>query len=283
MHKKYLFRELTPGSGSNCIEGVHFIEPPSRELRYIPKGAMKGLGVDVIGLNRLVKLLKQSNNDQKPGIHFELSEVTFDQDRTIAALHYKGLGFSRGVAVFSRTADSWQLDQTRTLSCTALPNRYVNAVQLTQEQIDVYRGFLSHYRCSEAPGCGKEDQLLLDMAWGFPPNPKSDDRASHCLAGIELQPSTGSHTYIMGPEVVRGLGFSLVRTEPLRDSRNVQRPGLYYQLSGIAFDKSHQFAVLYYSVGSEGGYTAILERKGSEWVLSPLLLKRSNDCQGVIS
>jgi hypothetical protein len=66
-------------------------------------------------------------------------------------------------------------------------------------------------------------------------------------------------------------------------ARVMMNKGLYqlFHLSEIAFSEDHRYAVLFYSVGSRFGSTAILERTDGNWKYDQF---RSVSCQtGTIS
>jgi hypothetical protein len=155
----------------------------------------------------------------------------------------------------------------------AAPSETATAA-LTSEQIDVYRAFLSQYTCTEAPGCEQHSRkyLMLVTLAKMPEAPIEARclepwlaKGKCCLQGITLEaPTKPVITHVIPKSTVSGLKITPVSEKRARVMMN---KALYqlFQLSEIAFSVDHHFAVLFYSVGSTSGSTAILERNDGSW------------------
>lgn len=145
---------------------------------------------------------------------------------------------------------------------------------LTSEQLDIYRAFLSQYTCTEAPGCEQHSRKYL-MLVTLPEIAEAPIEArclepllakgKCCLQGITLEPPPKPvTTHAIPKSTVIGLKITPVS---VKRARVMMNEALYqlFRLSEISFSADHHFAVLFYSVGSTSGSTAILERNDVSW------------------
>jgi hypothetical protein len=148
---------------------------------------------------------------------------------------------------------------------------------LTDEQLNVYRGFLDKFNALHIKNLSKIT-VPLDFN-GFP-------EGRPCLSGIELEnPSDALRTaHVFGPEITSGREFNLV--DPLEQTKLLKQRDAasanqakqaapsendinFLVFSEVAFDTKHRFAVVKYLLvcgehcGS--GATLVMERIDGRW------------------
>jgi hypothetical protein len=155
------------------------------------------------------------------------------------------------------------------------------ASALTGEQLAVYRGFLDALSST-----GFKNLATTTAAF----DPSEIKPSSPCLKGLQFENSSGSgrSIHLLGPEIVEGRKLELVDAGQQAsliesaDKSAVQRAGEpkeqaptaalehgFLVLFEIAFDKTHQFAVLKYNFVCGAhcltSQTYVLARVGEEW------------------
>jgi len=144
---------------------------------------------------------------------------------------------------------------------------------LTEDQLSVYRGFLEKFDALHVRNLSKTT-VPLDFN-GFP-------EGRPCLSGIELEgsPDALKSTHTFGPEITKGRELNLV--DPLEQTKLLEERATqlgqggnhlnFLIFSEIAFDKTHQYAVLKYLVicgkHCDSGATLVMERIGGHWTTS---------------
>jgi len=144
---------------------------------------------------------------------------------------------------------------------------------LTEEQLSVYRGFLEKFDALHIKNLSKIT-LPLDFK-GFP-------EGRPCLSGIELEgsPDALKSAHAFGPSITKEKGLNLV--DPLEQTRLLEERARqsgqtgndldFLIFSEIAFDKTHQYAVLKYLLicgkHCDSGATLIMEKIGGHWTAS---------------
>jgi len=168
--------------------------------------------------------------------------------------------------------------------CRAQTKSVLSPSPLTEEQLDVYRGFLDKL----GPALHIRNLANATIPFDF----KGFPEGRPCLNGIELEnlsePLEAIHGF--GPEIAKGRELDLVeRHEQLklfrkRDGASENLPGQatpdknalnFVIFSEIAFDTKHQFAVLKYILvcgeHCDSGGTLVMEKVDGRWTLRPRL------------
>lgn len=166
------------------------------------------------------------------------------------------------------------------VACTGQTKLALSSSPLTDEQLNVYGGFLDKF-----VGLHIKNLSSFTMPLDFNGFPKGRP----CLSGMELENSPDvlntSHTF--GPEITKGRELNLVdpveQTELLkqRDMASANQPKRAGQsgddlnfliLSEIAFDTTHRFAVVKYlrvcGEHCDSGATLVMEKVDGHWTTS---------------
>jgi len=167
-------------------------------------------------------------------------------------------------------------------SCSSQTKPTYSASPLTEDQLDVYRGFLDKL----GPALHIRNLANATIPFDF----KGFPEGRPCLNGIELEnlsePLQATHTF--GPEITKGRELNLVeRHEQLKLFRKVEgnpenqtgkaaldKDSLNFVIfSEIVFDTKHQFAVLKYILvcgeHCDSGGTLVMEKVDGRWTLKP--------------
>lgn len=150
------------------------------------------------------------------------------------------------------------------------------SLPLTEDQLSVYRGFLEKFEALHIKNLSKIT-VPLDF-YGFP-------EGRPCLSGIELETSDAlKSAHAFGPEITKGRELNLVdpgeqtrlleeRAKQSKQSRQTGNDDLNFLVfSEIAFDRTHQYAVLKYLLvcgkHCDSGQTLVMERIQGHWTTS---------------
>jgi hypothetical protein len=166
------------------------------------------------------------------------------------------------------------------LVCGAQSKPVYSSPPLTEEQLNVYRGFLDKFSALHIKNLSKIT-LPLDFN-GFP-------EGRPCLTGIELENSSDAlkTAHAFGPEITKGRELNLV--DPLeqtkllkqRNTASANEPNQAAQsgndlnflvFSEVAFDTKHKFAVVKYLLvcgeHCDSGETLVMEKIDGHWTTS---------------
>ena len=168
------------------------------------------------------------------------------------------------------------------LACEAQTKPVLSRLPLTEEQLNVYRGWLDGLQ----PPLHIKNIANLTVPFDF----KGFPEGRPCLKGIELENLSEAllSTHEFGPEILKGRELNLVdRHRQLqlfqkRDAGSANQPKQATQnateakddvnfviFSEIAFDTKHQFAVLKFILvcgeHCDTGATRVMEKVGGRW------------------
>jgi len=148
-----------------------------------------------------------------------------------------------------------------------------SASTLTGEQLAVYRGFLD-----ALSSVGFKNLATTTIAFG----PSEINPTSPCVKGLQFENSndSGRSVHLLGPEIVEGRKLELVdsvqQSKLIERADNTKEPAPaassergFLVLSEIAFDKTHQFAMLKYNFicGAHclTSQTYVMTKVGEQW------------------